>query len=202
MMMEKYTRFLFFTTFVILLNSSSCIKDKSKDPITYISQETKDFCIFKSGTWWEYVNTNTNQIDTWKIVNSTITSYINKKHSNTEFEFISLKFTTILHDTFTFNIHNASMGLFFTPKYGGIQSIIYYDEYLIKNDAVCDNNSFKLYKKDSVNNLCIKKKFKMLPFPCNGLFPSKVEWERKIGITNMTYPNGDSLVLKSYYIIQ
>lgn len=57
-------------------------------------------------------------------------------------------------------------------------------------------------KKDSANNVCIKKKYQMLPFPCDGLFPSKVEWERKIGITNMTYPNGDSLVLKSYYILQ
>jgi hypothetical protein len=44
-------------SFITLLFTQSCDK-KTETPTAYIAQETKDFCVFQKGTWWEYENIN------------------------------------------------------------------------------------------------------------------------------------------------
>mgnify|MGYP006872373730 CR=1 FL=1 len=59
-----------------------------------------------------------------------------------------------------------------------------------------------MISQDSFNGICIKRSFNLTPSFCTDMFPIKTTWQRNIGITEMTYPNGDSLVLKSYNVIQ
>ncbi len=54
----------------------SFCKDKER-PTIYIDQETKDYCDFKTGSWWAYKEEKSGIIDTIKIYNyeSTIRSW-------------------------------------------------------------------------------------------------------------------------------
>jgi hypothetical protein len=61
---KEYKILLVSSLFFILL-FNSC---KDKEQFVYnISQETKDYCVFQTGTWWEYENINTHEIDTYFI---------------------------------------------------------------------------------------------------------------------------------------
>ncbi len=186
--------------FILFLYGSSCKKDK-EPTIGYIAQETKDFCVFKTGTWWEYQNVNTMQIDTWKVVKTEINiTELPEKLGNVSFEQADITIYTQYFDTFDYRVYGHSMD-FSSSKYFGINQGSYFD-YGGSFKNICDNNNLKLISDDSLNGIYIKRSFKLTPSYCTDKFPNQSSWQRNIGITEMKYPNGDTLILKSYHIKQ
>ncbi|MDP2175641.1 MAG: hypothetical protein Q8K70_06980 [Bacteroidota bacterium] len=180
----------------LMIITQSCDK-KTEPPKAYIAQETKDFCVFQKGTWWEYENTRTNLLDTWKVINLTFNFFNDEKIGNVNYETFGMEITSKYNDTFKFGGFKFGYG-FSTSKYFGIGQIAYFET----EKVGCDNNNLELIKSYSINKICVKKEFKMLPFPCTTFFPYYTKWERHKGITEMAYYNGDTLRLKSSNIIQ
>ncbi len=184
--------------FILFLYGSSCKKDK-EPTIGYIAQETKDFCVFKTGTWWEYQNVNTMQIDTWKVVED-FTKFVlpSKVGNNIKYENAVITINTNFRNKFRFDIDGK---MYFKDINTGIYQHTYFDYGGIIHEA-CNNNKLINIFQDSLNGICIKRSFKLTPSYCTDKFPNQTTWKRNIGITEMKYPNGDTLILKSYNIIQ
>jgi hypothetical protein len=190
-------------SFITLLFTQSC--DKKTEPRTaFIAQETKDFCVFQKGTWWEYENTRTNLLDTWKVV-----EVLNRFAQQTDgsknekvvylFEDIRIKITSIYRDTFSFDVGGGVR--FRTNKYFGLHQLSYYENGL-DSMSICDNLKIKTITRDSIDGKCILRAFKYITYPCTTFFPYHTKWERHKGITEMAYYNGDTFRLKSSNILQ
>ena len=61
--MKKLLILICFLPFVLF-----CCKDKERQTI-YIDQETKDYCDFKTGSWWVYKEEKTGMVDTVSVYN-------------------------------------------------------------------------------------------------------------------------------------
>ncbi|MDP2176788.1 MAG: hypothetical protein Q8K70_12865 [Bacteroidota bacterium] len=188
-------------SFITLLFTQSC--DKKTEPHTaYIAKETKDFCVFQKGTWWEYENTRTNLLDTWKVVEvlNRFEVIENTKGKVTYWaEDIKLNLTSIYRDTFSVFVGGGVD--FSTNKYFGLHQLSYFENGL-DSMSVCDNLKIKTITRDSMDGKCVLRAFKYITYPCTTFFPYYTKWERHKGITEMAYYNGDTLRLKSSYIIQ
>jgi hypothetical protein len=188
-------------SFITLFFTQSCDK-KTEPPTAYIAQETKDFCVFQKGTWWEYENTRTNLLDTWKVVEvlNRFEVIENTKGKVTYWaEDIKLNLTSIYRDTFSFSMGG---GVYFsTNKHLGLNQLSYYENGL-DSMSICDNLKIKTITRDSIDGKCVLRAFKYITYPCTPFFPYYTKWERHKGITEMAYYNGDTLRLKSSNIIQ
>lgn len=185
-------------TFVLL--QYSCTEDYSNRETVYIDQDTKDFTVFKPGTWWLYKNLKNNVNDTWKMFFTENYIILPGKTVPNNVERIVLKVSTISRDTFKIliTVNNAD---FATSKFNGSNQICYFNSHLNISSS-CDNNYIRLISSDTLNGKSIRKEFDYSPTPCTNIFPNYFVWERHKGLTKMAYPNGDTLVLIDQNIIQ
>ncbi len=178
----------------------SCKEDKSETETKYVDQETKDFVAFKPGSWWVYQNSQTNEIDTWKLIsrNESIANADEANIFNTEK--IHLTIYTILNDTFQYTMENFGAN-FRTSKYFGLVQPAYFENGTDKIGS-CDNNYIKIIKRDSFNGQCIRREFGLYPEPCTTKFPIYTKWERFKGLIKFAYKNGDTFNIINHKVEQ
>jgi hypothetical protein len=182
----------------LLLFLSTCKKDKPET--RYVDQETKDFAVFKPGSWWLYQNKKTNERDTWKLVSKKESIAMADETTPYNFEQISLIIQTKLNDSFEYLIEERSV-MFITNKYFGLFQPAYFENGSNQIGS-CDNNYIKVIRRDSFKNQCINREFGLYPGPCTTKFPIYTKWERNKGLTKLAYYNGDTLTLVGQKIEQ
>ena len=177
--------------FLISVTFQAC-KDDSTPPLNTINQETQDFTVFNKNSWWVYMNTRTNELDTWKVQGNS-QSIVPPSEMNEGFERIILDIQTIHHDSFQFII-TSQTAKFLTKKHFGLAQDCYFEN-TFGFAGACDNNKIRLLSRDSINNICVRKLFDIYPEPCTTKFPLYIQWGKNKGITKMSYSNMDTLIL-------
>lgn len=192
----------FYHIFLITLLLSNCKEDFSNRTTDYVDQETKDFVLYQPGTWWEYLNTSTNEIDTWKVIaiQYDITRANEFNPNNVEEYLVRIKSTKF--NDFDFYISMSAMILVSKKTLGLSQDAFFNPALGVKKNQTCDNNYLDLKSSDTLNSKFIKCSFEVNPSPCTDFFPKYYEWKRHIGLEKMICLNGDTLILSSSFIKQ
>lgn len=165
-----------------------------------IDKETKEWVVFQPGTWWLYKNLRTLESDTWKVVSHTESVILADEVNASNFKVLKIHIQTRFRDTFYIYVNSGS-ATFVTSKHFGLSQLCFFNSSSLSLGA-CDNNKLNLTHSDTTDNVCTSKVFDMSPLPCTSYFPSYYFWERKIGIKQMIYFNGDTLKLVDQNIIQ
>ncbi len=201
--MEKFSNklslifpYILFISFLGLF--VKCSKDEHNTE--FINQETKDFIVFKPGSWWVYRKNITNEIDTWKLISRSENIIPADETNNYNTEKITMTIYTNLNDSFQYSIENFGAD-FKTGKYFGLFQAAYFENGKDKIGS-CDNNYIRIIKRDSLNGQCIRREFDLYPVPCTTHFPVYTKWERNLGLTKMAYFNGDTFTLIEQNILQ
>ena len=195
--------------FIQLFNSC-----KDKEQFVYnISQETKDYCVFQTSTWWEYENINTHEVDTYFITK--VENKINPKEDDERSsQEININYKrTLNNNEFVLTINNIQWGtdlLFLLGENHKNQPQQIVIQYFEMKDTVFaySSDSITLIKHQIEYKLSLTRK----SYPTvkefvrknniNNLLAKKTYWAKHIGVIRREMFDGSIWELKSYNIIQ
>lgn len=184
--------------FAIILGSYSCRK-KEVD-VWRVSQDIKDFTVFKPGTWWLYKNLKTNLEDTWKVLelNQGISGI---REEPSKFEFIETKISSYTLGKFDLVIKPYGAELSGQSLFDYVDVCFFENSSKVGNN-ICNDHTVRLIHTDSLAGICVTKEFDLYPNTCSGKYPKFYKWKRNIGLVEMAFENSDTLVLQAYNILQ
>lgn len=191
---------LIVSCFVLVVLLSTC-KHVNSYPITYVQQETKDFTFFQPGTWWEYKNLKTNELDTWRVLEVSEVIAGDEETSNGKYQTLSIQLNSYYYNSFKMTINDNFCSISTVKNNTALVQHCFFKSISNELDA-CDNNYIKLINTDSLNNVLTGMEFEVYPSPCTNIFPKHFWWKRHIGLEKMISPSGDTLTLVSYNIKQ
>jgi hypothetical protein len=208
---ENNRLFIFSLFFILLFNSC---KDKEQY-VYYISQETKDYCVFQTGTWWEYENINTHEIDTYFITQATNNIKPTRENNISQQE-ISMRYkrTLTYNNEFLINIDVGPWNkddllilvgetYLYQPQLIAMQYFEMRDSLFIDSD---DSVKYLKYFTSFQSNLTNISYHNVKVFDrttnINSLFAQKTYWSKNIGVIRREMFDGSIWELKSYNIIQ
>lgn len=181
-----------------------CIFKKDEPRTFLLSQESKDYCLFLSGSWWVYQNEQTLEYDTLRITSiQQEVSY--SKNSNENLERINIGFEQkrmFSKNIFTLDRGDSESILSF--KYnGGINETIYFDSKVYKDDSVSVTRTCKYIQYfDSLQLKTIQykdvKRFRSLIL----IEHKNIFWSKHIGIIKLEKPDGEIWNLINYSVQQ
>lgn len=187
---------------VVLTIFYGCYPKYESSQTILIDQETKDFAVFQTGSWWLYQNKRTLALDTWKLFQFYLDAIVPaSKSTEFNYELKILRFKRSLsNDTFDMYIEEKRIN-FISAKYFGQGQILYREN---ANDrvSICNNLWLRVLARDSINEQCVLRAFAYETYPCTTFFPSYVKWERYKGLTEYSYLDGDTFHLIDNHLIQ
>jgi len=180
---------------------------KCKDdgvPTLYLSQESKDYCLYQPGSWWVYQSEQSLQYDTLKIT-GVQNEILFSKNTNQNFERykISIEIKQLLGvKAIELETGDRESNLY-AKHNGGSSDMLYFDSPSYTKDSISDGPYWKYT--EYVDSLSIKNEtyhsikyfssFKLIEY-------KNIYWAKHIGIIKLEKPNGEIWNLVNYSVKQ